>query len=421
MRIGFLVGDIVNISGGSNVIIEHAAGLRDRGHDVVLIPSAAPANPPAWHPLLERLTIRPLEACRAERFDFLFATWWVTWFDLHLLDATVYGYFNQSYESRFHAERHHKLQNRATYSLPLFFITEARWIEEFITHLQPQARVRHVPNGLSSSYFPVRNAPTPRTGPLKVIVEGPWGVPFKGVKESFNVLEAASREIALEVSWLTSNAGGQRPNVGGRPVSVHERIPIDQVASLLRKHDVMLKLSTVEGMYGPPLEMFSQGGTAITTPVSGCDEYIVHGHNALLAPSYDELAPVRYLTQLAQPTELLTSLKRNALATARAWPDWKQSTRGFADALEEAQRDGYSNAHLRSALAGVSAMRTHWADEAWREANRTVQPAPLGHWESLVLKQVRAFKSSASVRTLKRASPQLIKNLVKKAAARVLQ
>jgi glycosyltransferase involved in cell wall biosynthesis len=421
MKIGFLVGDIVHISGGSNVIIEHAAGLAALGHDVVLIPPTPADSQGSWHPKLKGLSIRPLDDCRGETFDFLFATWWLTWFDLHQLDARVYGYFNQSYESRFHPERHYKLQNRSTYSLPLFFVTEARWLEQFIRHLQPQARVAYVPNGLSPEYFPVRREVPKRRGPLRVIVEGPWGVPFKGVKESFDLLERAARQIPLTVGWLTSYAGGQRPVISGKPVKVWERIGIHEVADVLREHDVMLKLSTVEGMYGPPLEMFSQGGTAITTPVSGCDEYVVHGHNALLAPSSDASAAVRYLVRLSENDEVSSMLRRNALATAQAWPDWKAATGQFATALEEAVRAKYTNAHLRPALASVSAMRTHWLDDVWRfEAEQKGAPH-LGDGEWLLMQRYRELKASTTVQTLKRFSPPAVRDVLRQYAMKVLE
>ena len=421
VKIGFLVGDIAHISGGSNVIIEHAAGLTERGHEVVLIPATPPPALSAWHPKLRALTVKPLDDCRGETFDFLFATWWLTWFDLHQLDARVYGYFNQSYESRFHPERHYKLQNRATYSLPIFFVTEARWLEAFISRLQPLARVAYVPNGLSRDYFPIRKAPGVRKGPLKVIVEGPWGVPFKGVKEAFDLLHLAAKETPLEVGWLTSYAGGQTPSIGGRPVKIWERIGIDEVAAVLRAHDVMLKFSTVEGMYGPPLEMFSQGGTAITTPVSGCDEYVVHGHNALLAPSTDATAAVRYLRQLHENPTFLATLRRNALATAKAWPDWKNSTGQFAAALEAASKAKYTNAHLRPALAGVSAMRTHWLDDVWRHEAAVKTMPHLGDGEWLLMQRYRELKASAPVTTLKRYAPPSVRGALRDYARKILE
>ena len=54
-------------------------------------------------------------------------------------------------------------------------------------------------------------------------------------------------------------------------------------SGIYRSCDVIVKLSYVEGMFGPPLEMFHCGGTSIVYDVTGHDEYIVHGKNGLVA------------------------------------------------------------------------------------------------------------------------------------------
>lgn len=420
MKIGFLVGDIVNISGGSNVIVEHAAGLQAMGHEVVLIPPQEPPEGGAWHPRLSQVRVTALRDAAGERFDVVFATWWLTWFDLHRLDARIYGYFNQSLESRFHGERHYKLQNRATYSVPLLFVTEARWLEDFIRTLQPEAELAYVPNGLSAEYFPLATGLPAREGPLRVLVEGPWGVSFKGIPETFALLNDAVKTVPLEVGWLTSNGGGQRPRVGNREVRIYERIPINEVRWVYQQYDVLLKLSSVEGMYGPPLEMFSQGGTAITTPVSGCDEYVVHGANALLVEPFNFPQIARYLGLLSSSPDYLRMLQRNALKTAQQWPGWDRSTRLFADLLERLEARGYSNAHLRPTLAGVSSMRTHWLDGVWKNEAEDRARTHLGEGEERLVETYRRLKSTTAVELLKRATPPAVKHVLRELLLQVL-
>lgn len=421
MRVGFLVGDIGHISGGSNVIIEHAAGLVARGIEVDLICAGEP-DLESWHPRLRKLSIKSIRECQSGRpYDFLFATWWLTWFDLHQLEARVYGYLNQSFESRFHPERPYKRLNRVTYSLPLFFVTEARWLEEFINHLQPAARTVYVPNGLSREYFPIASSVPASTGPLKVVVEGPWGVSFKGVAQAFDQLAIAAQDIPLKVTWLTSNSGGHKPMIDGKPVRIHERIRINEVADVLREADVMVKLSTVEGMFGPPLEMFSQGGTAITTPVSGSDEYIVHGKNSLVAPSTDATAVSRYIELLHSRRDYLATLRRGALETAKAWPDWAASTGQLATALEGAMREGYANHQYRSSLAGMSALRNHWLDNMWKLESQLRAVPHLGEGEWLLMKRYRELKGSETVKALRRYSPPALREVMREYVRRVLE
>jgi hypothetical protein len=96
---------------------------------------------------------------------------------------------------------------------------------------------------------------------------------------------------------------------------------------------VVLKLSRVEGMAGPPLEGFHCGATCITTPVTGHDEYISDGRNALLTSWDDERGTSRLLDLLARDRRLLHRLRVGAVRTARSWPSTEQSTAMLALAL----------------------------------------------------------------------------------------
>ncbi|WNG27893.1 glycosyltransferase family 4 protein [Cystobacter fuscus] len=423
MKIGFLVGDIANISGGSNVILEYASRLQDLGNEVVLItPGPVKLTYPLWHPRLGDLTLRPLAEAEGERFDFALATWWLTFFDLWRVDARVYGYLNQSLESRFHAERHYKLLNRQTYSLPLLFITEAKWLVEFIQTLQPRAQVLYVQNGLSREHFPCVEAPPERSGPLRVLVEGPWGVGFKGVPETFEVLqEARAQGVVFDTGWLSSGSGGMRPRVGEQVVEPLERIPINQVHQVYRQYDVLLKLSKVEGMFGPPLEMFSQGGTAITYTVTGTDEYMVHGHNSLLVEPHNRRQIIQYLRMLSTQPAYLAHLRANALRTARAFTDWTSSTHQMMSGLAQVHETGWSNADLRPALAALSSVRGAWQDDVWRyeRALASMQPT-IGAGEQVLLERYRQFKRSRLIQGLKSRFPVHLKRSLRSYLVRAL-
>ena len=101
----------------------------------------------------------------------------------------------------------------------------------------------------------------------------------------------------------------------------------------------MLKLSRVEGMYGPPLEAFHMGATCVTTPVTGFDEYVDHGWNGVVVGWDDPHGTARALDLLARDRLRLERLRHNALATARAWPSWEQSSRFMALALHTIHRE----------------------------------------------------------------------------------
>jgi hypothetical protein len=257
-----------------------------------------------------------------------------------------------------------------------------------------------------------------------VLVEGPWGVGFKGVPETFEVLAQARASAEFTTGWLTSSAQGQRPQLGGKPVEVYERIPINQVHQVLREYDVLLKLSKVEGMFGPPLEMFSQGGTAITYTVTGSDEYMVHGHNSLLVEPHNRWQIARYIELLSRQPDYLAHLRANALRTARAYPTWEDSAQRLASGLERLHEEGWSNAHLRPALAALSTLQGFWLQEVWHN-ERHVRTAPgantyVGEGERVLLERYRKLKSSRPARALKRLLPGQLKHSLRARLTRML-
>ena len=102
---------------------------------------------------------------------------------------------------------------------------------------------------------------------------------------------------------------------------------------------MLLKLSRVEGMFGPPLEAFHKGATCVVTPVTGHDEYVVHGENGLVVDWDDPPGTTRALDLLARDRALLHRLRCGALATARAWPSWEQQGQVMAAALLALRRE----------------------------------------------------------------------------------
>ncbi len=116
--------------------------------------------------------------------------------------------------------------------------------------------------------------------------------------------------------------------------------PVSQaeLARLYAGTDVVLKLSRIEGMFGPPLEGFHCGATCVVTPVTGHDEYVAHGWNGLVTEWDDVRGTARLLDLLARDRRYLHFLRANALETARAWPSWEQSSAFMAAALRAIDR-----------------------------------------------------------------------------------
>ena len=339
MKIAFLLG-WPGISGGANVIYEHASGLVASGHQVFLI-TQSPVDDAemAWHPSAERLPRMALESAEKEAFDVAIATWWESPFLLHRIKSSHFLYFVQSIESRFwppdnpadHDQRTNSLGRalaESTYTLNVPIITEARWIREYLhTHFNHWAFL--VPNGINKSLFSAEGPKiAAKNAGLRVLVEGPVDVFHKNVPKTVELC----RQAGIEEIWLLTSS----------PIStftgvdrVFSGVPIVETAAIYRSCDLLVKLSYIEGMFGPPLEMFHCGGTALVYDVTGHDEYIVHDRNGYVVAKDDEASVIQYLQYLARHPEDLKRLQQGAAETAGQWPDWSQATAQFAEALSE--------------------------------------------------------------------------------------
>jgi hypothetical protein len=332
MRICFLVGS-VDISGGTYVIFQHAAYLQANGQEVTIaVQNPFTEDMLAWHPLHRCLKILPFEEAQAAAFDLVIATWWKTALELHQFQGRKYGYFVQSIESRFYQQNEIPLRDlvESTYALPVAVVTESTWIQDFLRERYGKKAVL-VKNGIRKDlYRPdgVLAESKLKAGRLRVLVEGPFGVFFKNTGRTLNIVRQAQPD---EIWLLTSTPVNWLPGVD----RIFSRVPITKVPEIYRACDVLVKLSYVEGMFGPPLEMFHCGGTAITYNVTGHDEYIVHEVNALVAEAGDEAQVVKFLQDLKKNPRTLQQLKSSAMATAESWPDWNRSSEDFLRWVQE--------------------------------------------------------------------------------------
>jgi len=326
-----------DISGGTNVIFRHAMHLAETGVQVAIVSNPALTRKAvSWHPVsavFSHPKLRWLDFfdASAMKFDVAIATFWITCFDLWKVNAANYVFFVQSIESRFYPASDRMLRNviDAMYDLPWGFITEAKWVERYLQQIHQQVAAV-VPNGIDKELFCCDGpALSPRRpGKLRVLVEGAIDVEFKNVPTAIRLARQAEAD---EIWLLTPSDVRSYPRVD----RVLSRIPQESTPLVYRSCDLVLKLSLVEGMFGPPLEMFHCGGRCIVFDVTGHDEYIEHGRNGIVVSTGDEAGVVAALKRLCEMPPLLENLKRNAVATSVSWPDWEQSGARFLGALQQ--------------------------------------------------------------------------------------
>jgi glycosyltransferase involved in cell wall biosynthesis len=336
-KILFLLGS-ANMSGGTYVIFQHAMYLESVGYDVSIALVfmtydeliTLRDSPKCWHDGIRELNFIHVANVDKYQFDLCIFSWWATLFYIDKVKSTNLVYFVQSIESRFYGPDETFMQDlvQRTYQLGLPVITEASWIQEYL-----QSRFNNpcslVKNGILKSVYSPHGevfAARPTHG-IRILVEGPLSVVYKNVEKT---IELCRRANCGEIWLLTSSKIEHYQGVD----RVFSQIPVRDVPKIYRSCDVIVKLSYVEGMFGPPLEMFHCGGTAIVYDVSGHDEYIIHNENSFVAKMDDEESVVRYLQSLSQDTELLQKLKDGAARTADKWIDWDDSSSQFKDALD---------------------------------------------------------------------------------------
>src|SRR4051794_20141728 len=330
MKVAFLVNDL-QLFGGVAVIVAHAGQLQRRHDFDVSLVLTRKQDLRHWeHEELGGLTVTPLADARDERYDIAVSTWWETAYSLFDLRAERYVSFVQSLEERFYRPgTARRIEAGLTLDLPVTFITEAGWIVRELARRRPDAPCHLVRNGIDKTVF----APPPDVErrddrPLRVIVEGNPHLWFKGVNEAIAAVERMREPHELTVVATSREnliADGANRVVG--PVSQRD------LARLYAASDVLVKLSRVEGMAGPPLEAFHMGATCVTTPVTGHDEYVEDGVNALVCDWDDDAGVAAALDRLARDRDVLHRLRVSALKTARAWPTWEEAADGMAAAL----------------------------------------------------------------------------------------
>lgn len=304
MKVGFIFGS-PKISGGSYVILQHASYLIQQGHtvDLITLIDVTLEEGDIWHPALREVNF--ININKTGTYDIVLATWWISPYHLHKVEAKQYAYFVQSIEAYFFEDAQISSQFLAhsSYTLGLPVVTEATWIQKDLQD-RFDSDVFLVRNGIRKEIYTETGSVKEKRaiGKVRCLIEGPLTSNFKNVART---IEAVKQSKVDEIWLLTSTDISECPNVD----RVFSNVPITEVAEIYRSCDVIIKQSIVEGMFGPPLEMFHCGGTAIVSNVTGHDEYIVNDKNALVTPLNDWPAVTRAVNLLCDDPYLLAELK----------------------------------------------------------------------------------------------------------------
>ena len=159
------------------------------------------------------------------------------------------------------------------------FLTMAAWIQKWLReNFGKEAAL--VPNGIDPEVFYPADAAQPRAGKPRILIEGAFALPSKGMKEAFEAVKGLDAEV-----WCVSSYG--KPGPGLRYDRFFERVPVGKMREVYSSCDILVKLSKSESFGLPPLEMMACGGVCVVSKIIGHEEYIKDGENALMVAPDD--------------------------------------------------------------------------------------------------------------------------------------
>ena len=316
LKIAYLLPDN-GVSGGVAVVCEHVNRLLHKGYDPLIIVEGRKTDL-SWFPGQAVRVVTIKEADQLENIDILVMTGWSTAYSGQRIKAQRRLYFVQSDERRFSLiDKDFVARVEATYKMDYEFMTEAKWIQKWLKE-EFNKEVGYVPNGVNIDIFyscdPL--APKPK-GKFRVLLEGPIDIPYKGMTDSF----AAVKDLDCEV-WCVSSLG--KPKSEWKCDKFLGKVPMEEMRQIYSSCDLILKMSKVEGFFGPPLEMMACGGVPIVAKVSGFDEYIKDGENALVIDSGAIEGANKAISRLAKDKKLFTKLQKGGQETVKQWR-WDKS------------------------------------------------------------------------------------------------
>jgi glycosyltransferase involved in cell wall biosynthesis len=359
MRITFVL-PVVDMGGGTRVVVIYARALKSMGHIVRLI-----STPPDTYPFSQKLrswvtgkgwpgkppaprshldgsglehkvidSARPITTDDVWDADIAIATWWETaeWVSRFKVEKGAKVYFIQGHEVFTHLP---VARCCATYRLPLHKIVVSRWLKE-IMHTQYQDPIVDlVPNSVDRNQFdaPIRH---------KQAVPTVGFVYSSSSLKGMDTLLAALRVLRERVPGLRIISFGSAAPTTAFPLPKDVEFFLspsqDSLRDLYSQCDVWVSASRSEGFNLPALEAMACRTPVVATRTGWPEEAIENGWNGILVD-------VDNCSELARGVEwfLLRSdeewmiLSANAYQTAVAAGSWEGSAKKFEQALAHAR------------------------------------------------------------------------------------
>ena len=271
MRIAYIL-ETIDVAGGVKVVLEHAAELASRGHDVTVVARSWNRD---WIEVEVPVRLVPeLTREHLPEADVYVATWYAT-----VLPAIASGrarrvvHFSQGYEAAYPHLAHLAPEIEEAYSAPVPKLVISphvlTWLEGRFPgpfHVVPQA-IRH------ADFEPGPERAGPSEPPVIGIV-GPFEATMKGIPvalEALRLLRASGVPALLH--RVSQTPRSEREARFGSCEEYGMALPVSRMGDFYRGLDLLLFASEPEEGWGlPPLEAMAAGVPTVVTDIPSLRE-----------------------------------------------------------------------------------------------------------------------------------------------------
>jgi glycosyltransferase involved in cell wall biosynthesis len=366
-------------TGGIVVIFEHANGLVDLGHEVIIIP-ISPSTNPEWfkkrqfkifqpnHKVdtlktiaaalkkdkqsiknsLSKVLIRiskwgPYSFQRALNLEWVrdavpnadisIATSYETALINHLYGKGEKYYLTQHFEPFFSNERENpelaKLDALSTYKLPLKILASSSWLanklkEEF--NVNAEVCLSAIDHKI---FYPDGNPSDPYKNFI-VVSYGGRKAEWKGFKDAAEAIQIARQRIP-HLEWKVFGESLLPPNNNIAPYTPLGFLTEETLRKAYSSSHAILCPSWYESFPLYPLEAMASGSAVITTPY-GTEDYAINMRNSLVVPPHDPEKMAKAVITLYEKSDLRQKLISQGLEDAKEF-NWTRSVNKLASLL----------------------------------------------------------------------------------------